>query len=146
MAKKDTIKIDGIEIEDHKTVSFATALILVLIAFTAGVLAYHYIFKILPTTPGCVQIMAKTTGGNPIPNANVEIYVAVVINATGEKVASGKTGPSGKVKFCGMFQPNTEYKALIYDEAYVNQIWAGSFTTNERSTADFPVIVREEIE
>ncbi len=143
--KPKTIKIDGIEIKDHRNVSFTMAFILVLIAFTAGALAYRYIFMVLPQKPGCVQIMVKTPDGKPVTNSNVDIHLAILIDVTGEKVASGKTDSGGRAKFCDVFEPNTRYKAIIYDKSG-NNIWVGLFLTNERSTADFPVIVSQEYE
>jgi len=143
MAKKSkSIKINNIEIKDHRNVSFTVAFIFVLIAFTAGVLAYHYIFMIHPSKPGCVQISVKTGGGNPVENAKVEIFMAILVNQTGELVARGYTGPGGKIKFCEGFGPNIVYKVIVIDQ-YGDEIWAGYFETNERSTADFPVIVME---
>jgi len=141
--KPKTIKIDGIEIEDHKTVSFTTTFIIALLCFAVGALAYKYIFMVLPQKPGCVQIMVKTPDGNPVPDVNVEIYIAILVDVTGEKIASGRTGPGGIVRFCDVFQPNKQYKALIYDK-FGNKLWSGIFSTNERSTADFPVIVSQE--
>ena len=141
--KPDEIKIDGIVIKDHKTVSFTTAFLIGVICFVSGVLAYKYIFMILPQHPGCVQIAVKTPDGNPVPNVKVNIYIAILINETGTEVASGATGPGGKVKFCDVFQPYKRYIAIVIDE-YGNELWVESFTTNEKATADFPIIVRQE--
>ncbi len=141
--KSKSIKIDKVEIKDHRNVSFTMAFILVLIAFTAGALAYRYFFMILPTKPGCVQVMVKTAGGEPVPHATVEVSAVIVGNVTGEIVASGLTGPGGKVKLCDGFQANNWYSVLITDSTG-ELLWVGLFSTNERSTADFPVIVRQE--
>jgi len=138
-----SIKIGKVEIKDHRNVSFTTAFILVLIAFTAGALAYRYLFMIIPQKPECVQIMVKTIGGEPIPNAGVKVYLAILINETGEQVAGGVTDSNGRVKFCGMFLPNENYLTIINDE-YGNEIWVQMFATNEKATADFPIIVKQE--
>ena len=141
--KSDEIKIDGIVIKDRKTVSFTTAFVIAVICFAAGVLAYKYIFMILPQRPGCVQIAVKTPDGNPVLNAKVEIYATIKIEPTGDVIASDITGPGGKVKFCDIFNPNSEYGVIVIDE-YGTRLWSGAFKTNERSTADFPIIVSQE--
>jgi len=138
--KPDEIKIDGIVIKDHKTVSFTTAFVIALICFSAGVLAYRYLFMILPAKPGCVNIFVKNIARQPLPNVKVDVYLAVVINETGEKVAEGMTGPGGRLKLCDVFTPNTYYLVIVWDKDG-NQIWIGEFSTNERNTADVPVIV-----
>lgn len=143
MARKPkSIKIGDVEIKDHRTVSFTMAFIITLIAFTAGVLAYHYIFMVLPQKPGCVQVSVKNTGGQAVHDAKVEIYIAIY-GGTGEKVAEALTDMGGKVRFCDKFEPNKEYVIYVYDSTG-NKLWEGLFATNERSTADFPIIVRQE--
>jgi hypothetical protein len=132
------VKIDGIEIIDHKK-TFTGSFLIALIAFSTGVLAYHYIFMILPQKPGCVTIAVKDPGGNAIKDAEVEVYLVIIIEP--EVVASGKTGRGGKITFCDVFEPNKEYKVKVIKAG--EQLWVGTFTTNERSTADVPVIVRE---
>ena len=128
-------------IKKHGTVPYTAAFLIGLIAFSTGALAYRYIFMILPSKPGCVTISIKSPGGKAIKDANVEIYLVIVIEP--EIVASGKTGPGGKITFCDVFEPNKEYMVKVIKGA--EQLWAGKFTTNERSTADVPVIVREEL-
>jgi len=142
--KSESIKIGGIEIKDHRNVSFTTAFLVGLICFTVGALAYHYIFMILPQKPGCVQIAVRTPQGAPVVGSKIDIFIVTVIGE--EIVASGKTGRGGKITFCeAAFEPSTEYKVIVYDSVG-EQLWSGSFTTNERRTADFPVIVRQEAE
>ncbi len=142
MAKKSkSVKIDGIEIRDHRT-SFMTAFVIALIAFSTGVLAYHYIFMILPQKPGCVLISVKSPGGKAIEGAVVEIYISIV-GQEGEKVAKAFTDVGGKVRFCDMFQPDKEYRVIVKGPTG-EELWSGFFATNERSTADFPIIVRQE--
>ncbi len=138
--KPKSIKIDGVEIKDHRT-TFMTAFLIALIAFSTGVLAYHYIFMILPSKPGCVSVSIKDPGGKAIKDAEVEIYLVIVIEP--EVVASGKTGPGGKITFCDVFEPNKEYKVKVIKAG--EQLWVGTFTTNERSTADVPIIVKQEV-
>ncbi len=86
--------------------------------------------------------MVKDVGNKPIPDVEVKILV-IVINETGKEVASGLTNTQGRVKFCDMFQPKQEYLVIINDQ-YGKELWVGSFTTNEKSTADFPIIVKSE--
>ncbi|NIO44860.1 MAG: hypothetical protein GTN36_04905 [Candidatus Aenigmarchaeota archaeon] len=135
------VKIDGIEIKDHKT-TFMTGFIIALIAFSTGVLAYHYMFMILPSRPGCVQISVKDAGGKAMKGVTVQIYIAVY-GETGDKVAEGITDTGGKLKFCDKFEPNEIYAVNVYDQTG-NNLWSGLFSTNEKSTADFPVIIKQE--
>ena len=141
MARKPkTIKIDGIEVEEHRT-SFTVAFLIALIAFSTGVLAYHYIFMVLPQKPGCVQISVKDTNAQALKGVKVGIEV-YVIGETGEPVVDGFTDKTGKVIFCDKFEPDTEYHVTIIDQTGI-ELWNGFFATNERSTADFPIIVKE---
>jgi len=140
--KSKLIKTDKVGIKDRGAVTYTAAFLVALLAFTAGAVTYSYVFKIQPSRPGCVQISVKTTGGHAVQGAKVDIYVSV-INGTGEKVAEGSTDKTGKVKFCDKFQPNKEYGVTIIDQLG-NLLWTGAFATNERSTADFPIIVRQE--
>lgn len=137
-----SVKIDGIEIKDPRKVSFTIALVIALIAFSSGVLAYHYIFMVLPQKPGCVLISVKNTDGQAVQDVKVGIYISIM-NQTGDIVAEGLTDKTGKVRFCDKFQPNKEYYVTIIDPTG-QELWSGLFATNERSTADFPIIVREE--
>ncbi len=121
--------------------SFTVALVIALIAFSSGVIAYHYIFKILPQKPGCVQISVKNTDGQAAGGTKVEIYISV-FSGIGEKIAEAYTDTGGKVVFCNKFEPNKEYEVKVYDSVG-NNLWSGYFATNERSTADFPIIVRQ---
>jgi len=124
------------------TVTYTAAFLVALLAFAAGAVTYGYVFKVLPSRPGCVQVSVKNPGGQPVPDAKVEIYIAVY-GATGEKVDEAITDMGGKVRFCDKFQPNKEYVILVY-KSTGEKLWEGFFATNERSTADFPVIVRQE--
>jgi len=136
-----SVKIDGVEIKNSRRVSFTFAVIISLIAFSTGVLAYHYIFTILPQMPGCVQISVKNTDSQAASGVNVEIYMSV-FSGTGEKIAEAYTDVGGKVRFCGIFEPNKDYEVKVYDSVG-NKLWSGYFATNEKSTADFPIIVRQ---
>jgi len=135
------VKVDGIEIKDHRT-SFITAFVIALIAFSTGVLAYHYIFMILPQKAGCVLISVKDVGGQTVSGAQVIVQISIM-GQTGEKIAEGFTDKTGKVKFCDKFQPDKEYHVTVMDPTG-EELWSGFFATNERSTADFPIIVKEE--
>ena len=141
MAKKsETIKIGGLEIKDHRTVSFTSALLIGIVCFTVGVLAY-YVFMILPTKPGCINVFVKTVRGDPIPNAKVQVYATIVEDPSGQELITEYTGPGGKATICGVFQANSEYGLRIIDEAGTELYW-GAFMTNERSTAEVPIRVR----
>ena len=133
--KSDEIKIDGIVIKDHKTVSFTTAFVVALLCFIVGVFSYQFFYMVLPQRPGCIQIMVKTTDGISVKEASV----IVVLNRTGNEVASGLTNENGRIEFCGYFLPNEGYDAFIMKGDLGGTV---HFTTNERSTASFPVIVR----
>ncbi len=137
--KSKSVKIDGIEIKDHRT-SFITAFLIAIIAFSTGVLAYHYIFMIQPSRSGCVQISVKSSGGKATEGAKVDIYISVT-GQTGDMVAEGLTGKTGKAIFCSGFQPDKEYYVIITSPTG-EELWSGFFATNERSTADFPIIVK----
>lgn len=135
LGKRKSIKIGKVEIKDHRNVSFTMAFIIALAAFAAGVLAYHLFFKVLPQKPGCVQVTARTTDGITVQGA----AVAIIYTASGEQVASALTDKNGRAVICGSLLPNEDYTALILKEdlsAIIN------FRTNEKSTAEFPVIVK----
>jgi len=137
MAKKsETIKVGGIEIKDHRTVSFTTALLIGLVCLTVGALALHFFYMVRPSRPGCVQVMVKTAGGQPVPEA----AVVVVISNTGDEIASGETSKTGKITFCDVFEPLEDYDLFVMKGDLGG---TAHFTTNERSTASSPVIVRQ---
>ena len=140
VGKSKMVKIDGVELKDHGT-TFMTGFVIALIAFSTGVLAYHYMFMILPQKPGCVQISVKDTNAQALKGVKVGIEV-YVIGETGEPVVDGFTDKTGKVIFCDKFEPDTEYHVTIIDQTGI-ELWNGFFATNERSTADFPIIVKE---
>jgi hypothetical protein len=135
------VKIDGIEIKDHRK-TFTGSFLIALIAFSTGVLAYHYIFMILPSRPGCVQVSVKDAGGQAVQGTVVEIYISIFGEA-GDKVAEAFTDMGGKVRFCDKFEPDKEYRVIVKGPTG-EELWSGFFATNERSTADFPIIVRQE--
>jgi hypothetical protein len=124
------------------TVTYTAAFLVALLSFAVGAVTYSYVFKIQPSRPGCVQISVKNTGGQALQGAKVDIYISIY-GETGEKVDDAFTDKSGKVKFCDKFEPNKEYLVRIYDQNG-EQLWSGFFATNEKSTADFPIIVRQE--
>ena len=140
VGKSKSVKIGKVEI-NRGTVTYTAAFIIALMAFTGGVVAYRYIFMILPSRPGCVTISIKDPGGKAVKDANVEVYLVVVTKP--EIVASGMTGRGGKITFCDVFEPDTEYRVEVNKAG--TPLWADTFTTNERSTADVPIIVREEV-
>jgi len=140
VGKSKMVKIDGVELKDHGT-TFMTGFVIALIAFSTGVLAYHYMFMILPQKPGCVQISVKNTGGQAMDGAKIGIYISI-IGQTGDQVAEGLTDKTGKVKFCDKFQPDKEYYVTVMDPTG-EELWSGLFATNEKSTADFPIIVKQ---
>ena len=89
----EAVKIDCIEIKHSRTVSFTVAIVIAAIAFSTGVLAYHYIVKVLPQQPGCIMISVKDIGGKNMQNVGVEIYISIT-GQEGEKVAEAMTKQS----------------------------------------------------
>lgn len=124
----------------YKTLALSIALVTILpivLAPSTVSASYDFSFTIHRSKSGCVQMMVKI----PDEKSMLDAAAIIIINSNGEVIAGGITGHGGKVRFCNVFQPNTEYAAIIIDK-YGNTLWGGTFWTNEKSTVAEPVKVR----